>query len=404
MTQHRTDLLLADVQARPGLVDVMPAVLTAFGVPQTTDREPRIRLPAVSRICLLLVDGLGLDLLAEHGQRVAPFLHGLLGGALELDAGIPSSTPISLCSLGTGRAAGEHGIVGFTMHVPPTAAVIECLTWRRYGGSESFVRQLRPEALQPIDPLFGTLAAAGIPTTVVSLADHVGTALTRAAFRGARFAAIDRFDDWPGRRAAIVGALTSEPRALVYTYDARLDTAAHDAGPGSAEWLRALAATDRLARDIARALPADALLLVTGDHGGLRVPVAERVDLADRLDLAAGVAFLSGDPRARHVHVQPGRETEVRAAWRAGLDESWLVLSRDEVVATGLIGAKVRDDVRPRIGDVMAVAVGSGGIFDRGRYPWELNLVGFHGGLASAELRVPLLVSGAARPAGAGRA
>lgn len=378
----------------PGLVDVLPAVVAALGASSVAAPEPRIALPSAPRVCLLLVDGLGLDLLAEH-EPEAPFLSRLLEGAVVLETGVPSSTPISLCSLATGRPAGEHGIVGFTMHVPPSPAVFECLSWRRYGGWESLIGRLPPEELQPYPTIFESLNAAGIPATVVSLGDHVGTGLTRAAFRGARFDPIDRFEDWPARRTAILGALTQEPRTLVYTYDARLDTAGHAFGTGSVEWRRALAATDELARDIARALPPDALLLITGDHGGLPVPPAERLDLADRPDLAADVAFLSGDPRARHVHAVPERAAELLAAWRAGLDDSWLVLSRDAVVASGLLGPVVRDDVRPRIGDVMAIATGRGGIFDRRRYPWELSLRGFHGGLASVETRVPLLVTDA---------
>jgi Type I phosphodiesterase / nucleotide pyrophosphatase len=386
---------------RPTLADVLPAVAAALGADlalgaaadSADDGAPRIELPRASRICLLLVDGLGLDVLAELGAADAPFLHGLLGSGIPLDAGFPSSTPISLCSLGTGRPAGDHGIVGFTMHVPPVATVIECLSWRRYGGGESFLAQLPPEELQPIEPLLGRLGRDGIVSTVVSLAEHVDTGLSRAAYRGARFAPIRRFEDWPARRARLLGALFAGERALVYTYDARLDTAAHAFGIGSPEWLAALRATDQLARAIAGILPPDALLLVTGDHGGRTIQMTERIDLADRADLAAGVAFLSGDPRARHVHAAAGREAAVLAAWRAGLDETWLVLGRDGAISSGLFGPRVREAVRPRIGDVLAVATDRGAIFDRRRFPWELGLAGFHGGLASDEVGVPLVVS-----------
>lgn len=354
--------------------------------------NPRIVLPRAPRVCILLVDGLGLDVLSEH-RRAAPYLGALLGDAVAITAGVPSSTPISLCSLGTGRSSGEHGVVGFTMHVPPVPTVFECLSWRGYGSGESLLARLPPETVQPIEPLFAAAAVEGIAATVVSLAEHVGSGLSRAAFRGARFASIPRFDDWPARRRALLEGLAGRQRAIVYTYDARLDTAAHAHGVGSPAWLDALAATDRLARDIADLLPADATLLITGDHGGLNVGPADRIDLADRPDLASGVAHLSGDPRARHVHAAHGREAEVLAAWRRGLDDSWLVLARDEVIETRLLGPVVRPAVRPRIGDVMALASGPGGIFDRARYPWELALAGFHGGLSSAELGVPLLAT-----------
>ncbi|HYL40635.1 MAG TPA: alkaline phosphatase family protein, partial [Candidatus Binatus sp.] len=140
-------------------------------------------------------------------------------------------------------------------------------------------------------------------------------------------------------------------------------------------------------------LPRDGLLIITGDHGGTPVRAADQIDLADRADLAAGVVELSGEPRARHVHTAPGRAAEVAGAWRERLPDGWVVLSRDEAIAAGLFGPCVAEAVRPRIGDVVVAATGPGGIYDSRRYPWELRLVGLHGGLSPSELRVPLLMA-----------
>ncbi len=62
-------------------------------------------LPQVSRACLLVVDGLGWDLLRSH-RAAAPFLAGLTETGCWLAAGFPSTTVTSLSSLGTGQAAG----------------------------------------------------------------------------------------------------------------------------------------------------------------------------------------------------------------------------------------------------------------------------------------------------------
>ncbi len=387
---------------RRTLADLLPSVIAAMGggpatpgagpssVGVAVDR-PAIELPAANRVCLLLVDGLGLDLLADADPADAPFLRSLLTSGCELDAGFPSSTPISLCSLGTGRPPGEHGIVGFAMHVPPVPAVMECLGWTRYGTAEPLIDVLPPDELQPHVPWAGLLDDATAAITVVSLEEHTATGLTRAAFRGARFDPIATFADPDARGARVRTGLARGERALVYTYDSRLDTAAHASGVGSEPWRGALRAVDTVARRLLAALPAGGMLLVTGDHGGIDVPASARIDLADRADLSADVAWLSGDPRARHVHARDGRQREVLAAWRAGLGDAWTVLSRDEAIAAGLFGPRVMDTVRPRIGDVVAIAGGTSGIFDLRRFPWEQRLVGFHGGLSRDELKVPLL-------------
>jgi hypothetical protein len=398
--------LIAPAYGRGSLGDVLPAVLSSLGVARvdTVDSVDRvvgvdgaerlagpITLSAVDRVCLLLVDGLGHELLASAEPSDAPFLHSLLWNGPILDAGFPTSTPISLCSLGTGRPPGEHGIVGFTMHVPPLPHVLECLAWTEYGTRADLSAALPPETLQPCETLVAIAARQGVATTVVSLGDHVGSGLTRAAFRGATFDSVPSFDDLDRRLALVAAGLRRSDRALVYTYDARLDTAAHVDGIGSRAWRAALGTTDRVASEIARVLPPGSLLLVTGDHGGLNVPPEERVDLGIRPDLAADVAWLSGDPRTRHLHVARGKVEAVARRWKDGLGEEWAVLARDEAIAAGLFGPIVRPGVRARIGDVVAIATGNGAVFDRSRFPWELRLAGFHGALSAAERNVPLL-------------
>ena len=372
------------------LSDVLPAVLTSLGV-AGHERPSAPRLPAAERACVFLVDGLGHELLTAADPSDAPFLRSLLPGAAVLDAGFPTSTPISLCSLGTGRTPGEHGIVGFTMHVPPVPNVLECLAWIDYETRADLSAVLPPETLQACEPLLSSATHEGIATTVVSLGDHVGSGLTRAAFRGAVFDSVASFDDLEGRVGLVGEGLRRSDRALVYTYDARLDAAAHVDGVGSVAWRTALAETDATAAALAGALPPGSLFVVTGDHGAVNVPATARIDFASRSDLAADVAWLSGDPRTRHVHARNGRADNLIERWTAGLDDGWVVLARDEAIDLGLFGPLVRDDVRSRIGDVVAIAVGDGGVFDRSRYSWELRLVGFHGALTPAELRVPLL-------------
>ena len=70
------------------LAEVLPALLGALGVPGPARRASRS--PPVRAAALLLVDGLGTELLRRHAAD-APFLAGLTDAG-PLTAGFPSST------------------------------------------------------------------------------------------------------------------------------------------------------------------------------------------------------------------------------------------------------------------------------------------------------------------------
>jgi hypothetical protein len=69
------------------------------------------------------------------------------------------------------------------------------------------------------------------------------------------------------------------------------------------------------------------------------------------------------------------------------------VASRDEAIAARWFGGSVRDDVRMRIGDIVAAARGSATMVRRTVEPMESSLIGHHGSLTSAEQRIPLLLA-----------
>ncbi|WP_042906032.1 alkaline phosphatase family protein, partial [Mycobacterium avium] len=87
----------------------------------------------VDRVLVLLVDGLGWQLLAQlagDAPLLAAVRAGEVGRLTRLDCTFPSTTPTSLVSLATGAAPGQHGILGFTLRVPGTDRVLNHVRWR----------------------------------------------------------------------------------------------------------------------------------------------------------------------------------------------------------------------------------------------------------------------------------
>jgi hypothetical protein len=366
----------------PHLSDVVPAVLTAMGA---TGFESRIILPDnLAGACVLLIDGLGAELLDAHTHD-APVLAGLRGQTLSV--GFPSTTAAGLAAVGTGRRSGEHGMVGYTFRLPG-AGVVNALSWRPHPWGEDLRDTVEPEQVQPIPTTFERAASSGIAVSVVSGAKFTGSGLTRAVLRGGRYVGVHAIGDLASRvRTAVAGG------GFCYGYHADLDMLGHLYGPGSEAWRMELRQVDRLVGSVVEGLPPGGLLAVVADHGMVAVTPSDTVDVDDHPPLLDGVQAVGGEPRARHVYVEDGATDDVLAAWRAALGDRAWVVPREEAIAAGWFGARVADGVRPRIGDVVAAARGSAAMVRRTVEPIESALVGHHGSLTTAEQRVPLLLA-----------
>lgn len=368
------------------LRDVLPALIRSLGVTPTAGDRPWpgsvLEVPAARVAVVALVDGLGARQLARRCGH-APFLRGLTPLAPEVRSGFPSTTAVSLASLGTGELPGEHGLVGWQVRLPGTDRLLNHLSWD--GGPE-------PTAYQPVPTLLERAARAGVRVSTVSQPAFQGSGLTRAALRGGRFVPARSLTDRV--RATVRESVQARQRhepALVYLYLGEVDKAGHEHGPQSLAWGEVVEEVDSTLAELARQLPSGTSFTVTSDHGMIEAPEAMRRDLAHDTELDDGVALLGGEPRVAYAYCRPGAAGDVLQRWRALLGDQALVLSRAELVQTGWLG-RVREEVLPRIGDVVAVQRGAATVLDsRLLRPQVLALRGHHGSLTEEETSIPLL-------------
>lgn len=367
--------------AQPHLADVAPSVLAAMGVPGF---EARIHLPFdVAGACVLLVDGLGAELLDRHAED-APVLAGMRGTTLNV--GFPSTTAAGLAAVGTGCRSGEHGMVGMTFRLPDVG-VLNALRWRPHPWGDDLRDRVTPEGVQPRPTLFERAASAGVAVSVISGAQFAGSGLTRAVLRGGTYVGVHTMGDLASTIRSVLAG-----RGFCYGYHADLDLVGHLHGPGSEAWRLQLRQVDKLVESVVEGLPPGGLLAVVADHGMIALD-QNVVDLDASDVLLADTEAIGGEVRARHVYTRAGAADDVLAAWRTTLgDQAWVV-SRDEAITGGWFGERVDDDVRSRIGDVVAAARGCAGMLRRVTEPVESSLVGQHGSLTAAEQHVPLLLA-----------
>jgi Type I phosphodiesterase / nucleotide pyrophosphatase len=367
------------------LADVLPGVASALGVPVVRDGLPpdplRLTeaLAGANRVAVLLVDGLGADLLRRHAD-LAPTLAALAEPAGDLSAPCPSTTPVSLTTLATGLPPGSHGILGFVTEVPGEGRLLNHVRW---------TDDPDPRTWQPRRTVFEQATAAEVRTTAVGPSTYAGSGLTDAVYRGA---------DYPGSWspgdlvAGLLQALGAAPRTLAYGYIAELDLTGHLRGVDSPAWRAQFSLIDRMVEQVVDGLPDDAALLVTADHGMLDIPDATRLDVEDEPELMDGVRLLAGEPRARYVHTVDGAADDVVRRWREALGPRAWVAGREEAIASGVFGP-VSDEAAGRIGDVVVLARGTWAFPARRSEPGPSSLAAYHGSLTGTELAIPLLLA-----------
>jgi hypothetical protein len=358
------------------LADLSSSILASLDR-ETPESQNVLGLPPAERACLLIVDGLGWEQLRDH-PAAAPFLSELARNSRPITAGFPATTSTSLASLGTGSPPGQHGMVGYKVSVPGEDILLNALRWDS---------RVDPRQWQPLPTVYERATAAGIAAVHVARGSFRGRGLTIAALRGAELRPADSMGALAAQGAA---ALAEHGRAYVMVYHGDLDSTGHMFGVGSDSWYYQLAHVDKLAEQLASALPSQTCLYVTADHGMVDVGPDNRIDADETPELRDGLALLGGEPRARHVYARPGAAADVLATWREVLGERAWVLPRDEAIKEGWFGP-VDGRMVDRIGDVVAAATDGFAVVASKAEPAESALFAMHGSLTSAEQFVPAL-------------
>lgn len=371
-----TDDLVLPRYGAGALCNVLPSIAARL-----RGGMPIIDVPSARKYVVVMVDGLGLDIMHQWGDHAE---HLVSLDEIALTCSVPSTTACSLTSLGTGRPPGRHGVVGYTFFDPQADAVVNALTWEHGQADVELFRQ------EPT--VFQQLAEEGTASAAVTLGRFDGSALTRLAFGGtALHPRPEDESDVDGTVALVTQALTTHD--VVYCYQRLLDHAGHTSGPGSWQWLQELETVDDLVAGIVALAADDVCVLVTGDHGMITVPPHRRI-IAEQEPRLEGFRRIAGEGRFRQLYTEaPERLAD---AWRGFLGERAHVVLRDAAIADGWFGDEVTSTTRERIGDVLVAMRDDWAVMST-RFPDEFSLVGMHGSLTHAEMVVPLLSRGGTR-------
>jgi len=348
--------------AGPSVSGVVPALLAP---------EPPPWVPApvagARAVVLLVLDGFGwlhLDAARAH----VPELAGLEGGPITTV--VPSTTAAALTSIASGMPPARHGMIGYRMLVG--GQVLDVLRWKVPEG-----RPPDPAAVTLVGASFG---GRSVPTVV--RAEFARTGFTESHMRGVRFVG------WRTTATLVthVAGLVAAGETFVYAYYDGVDKVAHEYGINDGFFPAEQRAADHLVGDLLDALPSDAVLVITADHG--QVQFERWVTMEP---VAAHVGAYAGDARLRYLYARAGAEADLaKAAADAYGEDAW-VFTREQLIDEGWLGPEPPPgDVATRIGDVTLAARGNVAFADP-THPRETRLLAGHGSLSPDEMLVPLL-------------
>jgi predicted AlkP superfamily pyrophosphatase or phosphodiesterase len=349
-----------------------------------------------TRVVLVVADGFGWFVAERHADH--PFLKRVAadGVLAKLTSQFPSTTSAHMTTLHTGMPVGESGIYEWFQYEPALDRLIAPLLFSYAGDDRRETLRgsgLDPAALYPRETIYERLAAAGVASHAVQHAAIADATFSRAMLRGAAVRPFTADDGWVAETAAAGPGYT-----VAYVDD--VDAVGHEHGPDSgAHAAAATGVLDGLAT-LADLLAAggETLLLVTADHGQVRVHPATTVYVNERLpELARHLRggddgrplAPAGSARDLFLHVLPGHLDDVEWLLEDLLGETAEVRPTHELIDEGVFGA-AGPRLWERIGEVVVLPKPGESVWWREPGRFDMRFRGHHGGLSPDEMLIPL--------------
>lgn len=360
------------------------------------------------RVALLLLDAFGWTQVERH-LAASPLLRRAAdeGVISKLSSQFPSTTTAHITTLTFAQPVGQHGIYEWFLYEPALDTMIIPL-WFCYARDQQVNNlPLDPRQIAPGPTFFQQLAGEGIRGAAAQQSRLFSSGAARYTLANIAYplpyeTLVDGLDQLANVLEAGQGPL------FAYLYHAEIDRLSHDHGPDAPEVAAEVETTlhqieTRLVRRLAGSGTGRTLVLITADHGQMRVVPEQTIYVNEHLPAlegmvrrgAGGLALApAGSSRDLFLHIQPERVDDAVALLRSlpalqGRAEVW---TTRELAEAGLFGATSEAFWR-RVGDVVVL-------------PYEGQLVwwrddslpknaqefhGHHGGLSPQEMTIPLI-------------
>jgi hypothetical protein len=356
----------------------------------------------IENVLFLLLDGFGFNSIQfvkqnfgfpsfdklEHDSQILP-----------LTSVFPSTTSTATTSIHTGLTPQEHGIIGYTMYMNEIGAITQMLDLGPVFSRRSlFELGFDPAKLIGKKTLHERFAESGVPSNLYINKYIVGSGLSQVTNRGANvFPVLTASDLFVGVRRNLESS--SKGSALHFAYHASPDTIAHARSPFSQEYAAEVEAIfyginkelrEKLDPEIAK----KTILMISADHGLCHIDARDIIDIANHVDLLNLLKVPpTGDSRCLILHAKSEEKiSQIEDYFQSKFKGMFHLLNSRDALRQGLLGVgEIKEQVRDRIGDLIAIPKIDNAIDNSNVQPRNEYVPGRHGGLSSNEMIVPLI-------------
>lgn len=393
MSRLTHDLRVAKPDYNGGsIVNLMRSLGDACGArPSAYAPRPGIDdwLAGAERIVLLVIDGLGAELLQAIGADTVFARH----QAGTMSSVYPPTTATAVTSFMTGLAPQQHGLTGWFMHFRRLGVVTAVLPFvPRYGVEPLSASGIEIGSVIDCPSFFDTIECPSLALLPDYICDSDFSRLLGGRARRAPYASLDDFATQLARCCA-----GREEARYVYAYWAEFDRLSHLHGPsGDAVAAHLNALEQALAPIITACTDSGTALIITADHGFIDSGAPERIDLAEHPILSDMLSLpLCGEPRSAYCYVRPSCTDAFEQYVTSELGDYARLVPSKQLLDEGWFGSgDAHPEFAARIGDYTLQMRERYTIRDRVTGEREIAMSGMHGGTASAELYVPLILAG----------
>jgi predicted AlkP superfamily pyrophosphatase or phosphodiesterase len=321
-------------------------------------------------VVLLIFDGMGSESLARH----VPDGFLMKNKVADISSVYPCSTTSALATLESGLSPAEHGRVGWTCYFKEIDACVNLLSGKQNGTDTpaaaydivrknlSFTRV--QEQIRRVNPSIECCTVSPFAEYKADTCEEV---------------------------CAQVSALCKNPgRRYIYAYHFQPDQDMHEFGCYDARVRDRMRSFDKQIEQLAAQL-SDTLLIVTADHGLADLKMLAIEDYPEIYECLSKP--LSREVRSLSFFVKEAYKDDFPRRFQARLGGDFTLMTGEEALERQIFGeGKLHPRVRGFVGDYVALATGSIGLWYRNDKGQNRTLAAAHGGLSAEEMVVPLVL------------